>query len=111
MKFLIDNNLSYKIIGSLDESFLGSVHVRGLGLSQASDIEIWEYAKNNGFTILTQDSDFIDLIAVKGIPPKCVYISLGNSQTMKIISLLNLQKHKIREFVSHETDQYLIIEH
>jgi predicted nuclease of predicted toxin-antitoxin system len=39
-------------------------------LVDASDLEIWSYAKNNNYTIVTFDADFIDLANLKGSPPE-----------------------------------------
>jgi predicted nuclease of predicted toxin-antitoxin system len=35
--------------------------VRDLGLKQASDEVIWEWAGRKSFTIVTTDADFVDL--------------------------------------------------
>jgi len=38
----------------------GLKSLQELGLLQAKDVEIWRFAKENDYTILTQDSDFND---------------------------------------------------
>ena len=58
MKLLFDQNLSPRLARSLADIYPESVHVREIGLRDASDDEIWEYAKNNGFAIVSKDSDF-----------------------------------------------------
>jgi predicted nuclease of predicted toxin-antitoxin system len=42
------------------------------------DVQIWEYAKQNGLTIVTKDSDFSSRILLLGPPPKVIHIRLGN---------------------------------
>ena len=39
-------------------------------LENASDRKIWEFAKKEGFTIVTFDADFYDLVTLFGHPPK-----------------------------------------
>jgi predicted nuclease of predicted toxin-antitoxin system len=45
----------------LSEKFIGSSHIKKEGLINAADKQIWDFAKNNEYTIVTQDSDFNDL--------------------------------------------------
>ena len=64
MKLLFDANLPPKLVGRLAELFPDSVHVFDTGLARyTSDETIWKYARANGFTIVTADSDFLDLAA------------------------------------------------
>ena len=43
-KFLIDENLSPRLVGLLSEVFPGSTHIRDVGLKGRSDDQIWIYA-------------------------------------------------------------------
>lgn len=45
MRFLFDQNISHRILSGLPYLFDGSTSVKGEGLSNAPDIEIWEFAK------------------------------------------------------------------
>ncbi len=45
MKLLFDQNLSPRLVHSLADIYAGSVHVRGIGMREAEDAAIWEYAK------------------------------------------------------------------
>ncbi|MCO6439717.1 MAG: DUF5615 family PIN-like protein [Nitrococcus mobilis] len=56
MKLLFDQNLSFRLVEAVAELFPGSAQVRLLGLEQASDREIWGYARENGFVY---SSDFL----------------------------------------------------
>ncbi len=53
------------------------VHVRSLG-DQLTDSQIWDYAADNEFVILTKDADFYDHMLLKGPPPKVIWVRLGN---------------------------------
>ncbi len=74
MSLLLDANLSPRLAERLAELFPGITHVRNAGLAQASDQRIWEYARANRHTILTADSDFVDLNTTLGFPPKVVHL-------------------------------------
>jgi predicted nuclease of predicted toxin-antitoxin system len=98
MKLLFDQNISFRILKKLSESFPDSSHVVNENLINASDLEIWEYAKQNEFTIVSQDSDFNDINLTKGFPPKIIWIKTGNIKTEEIVILLENYQLKIKEF-------------
>ena len=59
MKLLIDANLSWRLVKLISKSFPGSIHVSKTGLKiPAIDKQIWDWAKKNGYTIVTNDEDF-----------------------------------------------------
>ncbi len=58
MKLLFDQNLSYRLVQSLQEEYPDSSHVREVGLQEASDAVVWQYAAQQGFAIVTKDADF-----------------------------------------------------
>ena len=65
MKLLFDQNISYKIIKLLSEAFPDSIHVSAARLSNASDEEIWSYAREKGYAIVSFDADFLNLLTLK----------------------------------------------
>ena len=100
MKLLFDQNLSFKLCDQLAGLFPGSNQVRLLGLDQADDSAIWRFAKANGFVIVTQDSDFADLAAHYGPPPKIIWLRCGNQPTAFIAKLLRGQAGSIAAFAA-----------
>jgi predicted nuclease of predicted toxin-antitoxin system len=70
MRLLFDHNLSPGLVQRLSDLFPQSQHVFLLGMDQADDRQIWEYAAQNQFTIVTRDSDYNDLSLLLGFPPK-----------------------------------------
>jgi predicted nuclease of predicted toxin-antitoxin system len=70
MRLLFDQNLSPRLPRLLADLYPNSTHVREVGLRDASDVEIWEYAKQNGFVIVSKDSDFQQRSLLHGHPPK-----------------------------------------
>lgn len=94
MKLLFDQNLSHRLPARLAHSFPGSSQVRLLGLDQADDAAIWQYAAENDFCIVTLDADFADFSALRGSPPKVVWLKCGNRPTAYVEQLL--RSHTLR---------------
>jgi predicted nuclease of predicted toxin-antitoxin system len=78
MKLLFDQNLSFKLCQRLADLFPGSSQVRLLSLAEADDHALWHYAQANGFTLVSQDSDFADMAALFGPPPQVIWLRCGN---------------------------------
>jgi predicted nuclease of predicted toxin-antitoxin system len=51
MKLLLDQNISYKLVKRLADVYPGSKHVRQVGLGEADDLAVWDYARENDFII------------------------------------------------------------
>lgn len=104
MKLLLDANISWKLAATLKDHFNDCIHVNNISelVFPAKDIEIWEYAKNNGYTIVTQDNDFSDIVELKGFPPKIVWLKTGNCSSKKMADLLIRSKEVIKEFLELE---------
>ena len=84
MKLLFDQNLSPKLVGRLADLFPGSGHVQPEGLDCASDDQVWEHARLNGFAIVTKDADYSALSALRGNPPKVIWLLTGNCTTAQV---------------------------
>lgn len=56
MKLLFDQNISSRILRTIETHFPTATQVRLEGLENYSDKELWEYARDNDFIILTFDS-------------------------------------------------------
>jgi len=72
MKLLFDQNLSWRLPQILSDLYPQSRHVREFGMKESEDIDVWEYAKTNGFVIVTKDIDFQQRGLLFGHPPKVV---------------------------------------
>lgn len=84
--------------------FPGSAHVNTLGMSRASDIEIWNVAKQRALAVVTIDVDFVELSLIKGFPPKIVWLRRGNSTTKEIEKLLKIIKDVIFDFLKNTSN-------
>ena len=107
---LFDQNISFRIIKEISSLFPGSKQVREVGLEGKQDREVWNYAKSNGFTLVSFDSDFADLSLLFGFPPKVIWLRLGNSSTNRITAVLTHKKEDIQIFLKNEEEGILKIE-
>jgi len=109
MKLLLDANISWKLLVILTPVFGECVHADSIGLSiPAHDNDIWDYALHNGYTIITKDNDFLDLLELKGFPPKVVLLKTGNNSSKALAELLIHAKPKLEEL--ENTIDYGLIE-
>ncbi len=109
MKLLFDQNLSPKLVDMLSGLFPNSAHVMSVGLDAVDDRIVWEYAKNNGFCIVSKDSDFGDWGQVFGHPPALVWIRTGNASTQAIASKIEAQNEKINRLGDSEEPWVIVI--
>lgn len=70
MKLLLDENLSRRLVPFLQHDYPDSSQVVLLGLESASDTEVWHYAKDAGYVIVTRDADFQELSLLWGQPQR-----------------------------------------
>jgi predicted nuclease of predicted toxin-antitoxin system len=99
VSLLFDQNISFRIISKIASSFPTAKQVRQLGIENFSDIEIWQYAKQNKFTVVTFDADFFDLSNFKGHPPKIVWLRFGNTKTDFLADIINSKSSIIKDFI------------
>lgn len=107
MNLLFNQNISYRIIKRIEDIFPGSISVQALGYNNPHDIQIWEYAKSNNFSIVTFDADFIDLSNLKGFPPKIIWLRIGNTSTKNIAARIRAEQRSIVEFLSNSESAFL----
>jgi predicted nuclease of predicted toxin-antitoxin system len=88
VKLLFDQNLSPQLVQRLADLYPDSNHVYNLGIDLAPDNEMREYARREGFVIVTKDSDFSDLCILLGFPPKVIWIRRGNCSSIDIEAIL-----------------------
>ncbi len=109
MKLLFDQNLSHRLVRLLADVYPECLHVRDIGLNAATDTVIWDYAKTNGYMIVSKDSDFHQRSFVFGYPPKVIWIRRGNCSTDTIEQILRDSRETIITFVADETATFLIL--
>jgi predicted nuclease of predicted toxin-antitoxin system len=109
MKLLFDENLSPKLPLLLVSHFPDSAHVRDCSLKGFPDQRIWEYARINGFIIVSKDADFYQRSLLYGQPPKFIWLRIGNFTTHHLISPILKHKQAIKRFSDNSTESVLVI--
>jgi predicted nuclease of predicted toxin-antitoxin system len=86
VKLLLDQNLSRRLLPELERVFPGSSHVQMLGLDTALDQEVWQFAEAGEYAIVTKDADFVEMSALRGHPPKIIWLNLGNVPNRTLVA-------------------------
>ena len=101
MKLLLDENLSRRLVLKLFDVFPGTIHVAEVDMLRTPDPEIWQYAKENHFTIITKDDDFLALAHRFGPPPKLIMVEMGSCSVALFAERLRESAARLNEFVTH----------
>jgi predicted nuclease of predicted toxin-antitoxin system len=99
MKLLLDQNISRRILPNLASVWPGSSQVALLTLDRASDLAIWQYARDHDFVIVTKDADFEELSLLHGSPPKVIWLRLGNTSNSEIEQTLLAHREELDELI------------
>lgn len=70
---------------------------------------MWEFAKNNGFSIVTADADFYELATAFGPPPKVIWLRGCDYPTAVAEELIRGQAIRIAEFLIEPEQAVLIL--
>jgi predicted nuclease of predicted toxin-antitoxin system len=97
MKLLLDENLSRRLLPSLTPAYPDSTHVALVGLERASDLDVWAFARDQGYAIVTKDDDFSALSALRGHPPRIVKLTIGNTDNATVLTTLLKNQTQIEE--------------
>jgi len=89
MKVLVDMNLSPRWVKVPGESGIEAAHWSSLGARSAPDAQVMDFARSNGYVVLTHDLDFgATLAATKGDKPSVVQIRAENVSPAATASLV-----------------------
>lgn len=109
MRLLIDENISFRILKFIDSHFPGSAHVSSIKNGKITDLEIWSYAKQHDFVIVTYDEDFYEWQQLKESPPHIIWLRFGNAPTRFIAEKLIRNKNNILQMISDKMNGILEI--
>jgi predicted nuclease of predicted toxin-antitoxin system len=109
MKLLFDQNISPRLPRLLADIYPESVHVREIGLREADDSAIWEYAKTNEFVRVSKDSDFQQRSLLQGAPPKFIWLRVGNCTVKRTEDLLRSYSAAIHTFDLDDSKSHLML--
>ena len=83
--------------------------MRTLGLRDADDSKVWEYARINGFAIISKDSDFQQRSLLYGSPPKFIWLRVGNCPFKTVEELLRRHSAAIHTFDMDTARSHLML--
>jgi predicted nuclease of predicted toxin-antitoxin system len=109
VKLLLDENLSRRMVPRLTSAYPGTTQVALLGMERASDREIWQFARDQGYVIVTQDADFHELCVLHGAPPKVIWLQTGNQSRHRIAELLLNLRETIENLLADEETTFIQI--
>ena len=95
MKLLLDENISRRLLPLLADAYPGSTHVDLQGLQQAGDVEVWQFAKDQAFVVVSKDDDFTALSSLRGRPPCLIKLSMGNCDNEQVLQILLARRSQI----------------
>ncbi|MEO5925556.1 MAG: DUF5615 family PIN-like protein [Bryobacteraceae bacterium] len=110
MKLLFDENLSRKLVLRLADLFPGSTHVSEIELTRSRDSAIFDRAARDGFTIVTTDADFFELVTMFGPPPQVIWLRRWTHPTRDAERLLRKHAIRIAAFESDAESGILVLE-
>lgn len=86
----IDAQLSPALAKWISENFanIEATAVRDLGLRDAEDRIIYFAARGANATVMTKDSDFLELQKRLGAPPKIIWVTCGNTSNARLMEIL-----------------------
>lgn len=109
MRLLFDQNLSRHLLRELAVEYPDSRHVTDVGLDTATDAEVWAWAGQHDYVIVSKDSDFRQLAFLHGPPPKAVWLRMGNASTLDIASVLRGHLDDVTRFAATEDEALLVL--
>ena len=65
--------------------------------------------QENGFAILSKNSDFYHFSMMRGAPPKVAWLRVGNDGTPAIVQLIRSRAKVLNDFAGNAIDTLLIL--
>jgi predicted nuclease of predicted toxin-antitoxin system len=101
MRLITDENISWRLKKIIPQwEILPSNEIKSI--RRLTDLMIWRYARENGYTILTFDEDFSEIQNLFSHPPKIIWLRTGNVKTVEIASILIKLKDEIEVFLAND---------
>jgi predicted nuclease of predicted toxin-antitoxin system len=93
VNFLVDNQLSEALCQFLNAHGHRSEHVLNLRLDEASDTEIWNYAANGNWIVISKDEDFLHLANRMGDTGRLLWVRIGNCRKQTLLQAFDAGYH------------------
>ena len=79
MRFLVDAQLPPGLVQFLEKQGHEAKAVRDVGLREAQDPAIWNFAQSKGWVVITKDEDFAERALQARVGPQILWLRIGNS--------------------------------
>ncbi|WP_353256213.1 DUF5615 family PIN-like protein [Hyphomonas sp.] len=90
MTIWLDNHLSPALAEWIVTEFREPcLQIRDIGLARAADTEIFAQARQQACILVTKDRDFAELVARLGSPPSIMLLTVGNTSTAYLKTILS----------------------
>jgi len=103
MKFLVDAQISPAIAAWINRTFedIEAVSARSVELQFANDAEIYTYARENGYNVMSKDGDFLNFVRKFGHPLHFIWITCGNTSNAKMREVLGKTMKSVNELIEN----------
>ena len=86
MKFLVDNQLPVALAKYLRGRGFDCQHVLEVGLAEANDAALCEYANDHDSTVISKDEDFVFFAKQPEARIRLIWVRLGNCRTAILLA-------------------------
>ena len=111
-KLLIDAQLPPAFVRAIAQQGHPVEHVLDIGLLQASDDAIWQYAEASGAILITKDEDFAERSVRATESPLIVWLRVGNTTNRVLRAWIEprlelLRRQHLRHSVMNRVHQFV----
>jgi len=86
------------------------VHPRArVRYGHGSDTDVWRYAAEHGYTIISKDADFHQRSLLFGGPPQVVWLRVGNCTVSETAAIVRERYVVIRRFIEESDPDFLVL--
>jgi predicted nuclease of predicted toxin-antitoxin system len=86
VRFLLDAQLPPSFADVFSAAGHEAVPVREVGLREATDGEIWRFARAEGMVVVSKDEDFAVRVGQVGPPPSVIWLRAGNVSKRALVA-------------------------
>lgn len=88
MRFLVDNQLPSALARFLVSIGSDAAHVLDLELAQSGDAELWSFAVENKFVLISKDHDFLHFLDRTAPDGQLIWVRVGNCRRQALLEVV-----------------------
>ena len=109
MTLLLDHNLSHRLKKPFAGLFDNILTVADLGMNETADLDIWRYARERGWVLMSKDGDMAEMGLLYGTPPKVIRLRIGNGPWRSAADVVLEHAGAVRAFLNDPDESLLIL--